>query len=232
MTDAPSARPGQRAGVGHALLVLEGLILLATAPGAVGLVLLGRAPAVALVALMLVPAGPALAAALFVWRRLEGGSTDGVVPLFRRGYRVSGLDGLRVWLPVAAVLAAFGTLLERLDSEALRAPAAVGVACVVLGAIVWAWGAHLLAVAAVFSFRLFDTVRVAAFMVLGRPRATLAVLVLGVAVVAAGWAAGPWVLVPTASVVSLLLWYAERGLLAEVQRRFVDAEPHPDGEDV
>ncbi len=231
MTAAPPAPAGQRAGAGRALVLLECLLLLTTAPGAVGLVLLGRAPAVALVALCLVPAGPALAAALFAWRRLGTEASDGVVADFRRGYRVSWFDGLRVWIPVLAVLASFGTMLERLDSQAIRAPGAVAVACVVLGAIVWVWGAHLLAVAAVFSFRTLDSARIAAFMVLGQPRASLAVLVLGAGVVAAAWAAGPWVLVPLASVVSLLLWLAERGLLVDVQRRFVDREPDPDGED-
>lgn len=231
MTAEPPARSGQRAGVGASLVLLEGLLLLATAPGAVGLVLLGRAPAVALVALCLLPAGPALAAAVFAWRRRGAEASDGVVRDFTRGYRVSGLDGLRGWIPTLAVLAAFGTMLERLDSQAIRAPGAVAVACVVLGAIVWVWGAHLLAVAAVFSFRTLDTARIAAFMVLGRPRASLGVLGLGVGVVAAAWAAGPWVLVPLASLISLLLWFAERGLLAEVQRRFVEREPDPDGED-
>ena len=96
--DGPLSRVTSRV---YILLVVELLLLLTTLPGLLPLVLLGRdASNLPLVALFLVPVGPAVSAALYALRHQRPDLTDlRPAALFWRGYRANLSGVLRVWVP-------------------------------------------------------------------------------------------------------------------------------------
>lgn len=204
--------------------VVEALLLVTCAPGLV-LALLAplalRTPdagSVLLVALALVPAGPAASAAIFAWRRFDDDPDHGAAHSFWRGYRLNAVDALRLWLPTLVVAAALAVVLTRLGSMDLAVVVAILVG--VVAVVVTAWAAHALVVASVFSFRARDIARIAAYFVFAKPLVSLgAVLLAGVGLAVA--AVGGWVLVLLGSLLTYLLARNARPLVAEVMRRFV-----------
>lgn len=224
--DAMSAGPERRGLVDATVwfLVIEGLLLLTTAPGLVPLVFLAPdATTIPLAALLLVPVGPAASAAFFAWRTFDGERGRSPARHFWRGYRLNVLDALRVWIPGLLVLAVLAVNLTHLSSVDL--PLLVGTIGGLVAGVVVAWLAHALVVASTFSFRFRDIARMAAYFVFAKPRVSLgaalvAVVAVGVAVVASVWA-----LVPLASVFTFLVWRNARPLVAEVMRRFIVDAP-------
>ena len=210
--------------VAYWFLVLEGLLVLTTAPGLVPLFLLAPdASNIPLAALLLVPVGPAVSAAFFAWRTFDGERDQSPARHFWRGYRLNVLDALRVWIPGLLVLAVLAVNLTHLG--AVELPLLVGTIGGLVAVVVVAWLAHALVVASGFSFRYRDVARMAAYFVFAKPLVSLgavsyAVLAAGVVIVASDW-----VLVLLASVFTFLLWRNARPLVAEVMRRFVVDAP-------
>ena len=171
-------------------LVVEGMLLLTSAPGLVLLGLLDRDVSnVPLVALACVPFGPSVAAALFAWRVFARDRDLSPARHFWRGYRLDVLDVLRWWIPTLAVLAVVAVNLTHLGATGL--PPALGIALGAVAVLVVLWAGHALVLSALFSFRTRDVARLGAYFVAGKPLVTLgfvSVLVLtGALAYASDW---------------------------------------------
>ncbi len=161
-------------------LVIELLIVLTSLPGLLALALLDRSVSNApLVALCLVPLGPALGAATYAWRAYLVAPADqrDLAPAswFWRGYRLSWRDVLAWWVPMLVVL----TLLAM---NVLHAGAVVGqvwaTASLVVAVALLVWAGNALVLSALFSFRTRDVVRLAAYYLAARPVVALGNLTL------------------------------------------------------
>ncbi|MFY1705719.1 hypothetical protein ACN28G_29055 [Micromonospora sp. WMMA1923] len=182
-----TAEAGQRFGTGplaraaalvHTLLVVEVLLLVGTLPGLLPLVLLGHdASNLPLLAACLVPAGPALAAALFTLRHQRLDLTElRPAALFRRGYRVNLLPVLRIWVPMLVWLAVIGVNLANL--RAAGVPSWWAVLLVIVALAVTLVGANALLVTALFRFRARDVLRLAGYFLTRTPSVPVGTLVL------------------------------------------------------
>ncbi|TQM03014.1 hypothetical protein [Pseudonocardia kunmingensis] len=202
----------------HRVLVIELGLLVAAAPGLVLLAALvpdvSNAP---LVALALVPVGPALSAAVFAWRASL--REPGLEPLrhFVRGYRANALDVLRWEVPVLALLTVLVTNLTHLDAAVAHpvARAAVqGVLLLLLVATVL-WSAHVLVLTSLFTLRTRDAALLGLHH-LGRRvslgAASLAVLAGGVVALTSDW-----VLALLGSLFALLLLHNAGPMTAEIE---------------
>jgi uncharacterized membrane protein YesL len=206
------------------LLVIEGLLLLTVAPGLVPLTILERAGAgIPLIALALLPVGPAVAAAVFAWRRFGEDPDGSPVRHFWRGYRLNLIDSLKVWIPALIALTAVALNLTNLGN--LPSPVAFGVLGAGVAVLVVAWTAHAMVVASLFSFRLRDTIRIGAYFVLRAKVASLGAIALAAAAVAVWVFTAGWVLALLGSVGTYLLARNARPVVAEVERRFVVGAP-------
>ena len=210
-------------GVVHWFVVLEVLLVAATAPGLVPALLLAQDAAnLPLYALCAVPVGPAVAAALFAWRRFLADRDDSPVRSFLRGYRLNVADALRSWVPVLVLLTVLGTNLAH--GEAAGVPAPFRVLYAVLAVVALLWGVRMLAVTSAFAFRWRDAARITLGTLLGGFRWTLGLLSLLVLAAGIAWVTFDAVVVLLASVLTFLLVRNEQPVLAHVRERFV-AEP-------
>ena len=153
-------------------LVVEGMLLLTSAPGLVLLQLLERDVSnIPLVALACVPFGPSVAAALFAWRVFARDRDLSPARHFWRGYRLDVLDVLRWWVPTLAVLAVVAVNLTHLGAAGI--PPVVGVALGAVALLIVLWSGHALVLSALFSFRTRDVARLGAYFVAAKPLVTL-----------------------------------------------------------
>jgi hypothetical protein len=150
----------------HTVLVIEALLLLTGAPGLVVLVLLDRdASNIPLAAACLLPAGPALSAAIYALRRRSDDLTDlHPASAFLRGYRMNAAAVLKLWAPWLAWEAVLGVNLAHRQWVAPVAAIAIVAAL---------WQANALVIASLFTFRARDTARLAAYFLVRTPRVTL-----------------------------------------------------------
>ncbi|MEK8104990.1 YesL family protein [Micromonospora sp. M12] len=164
--DGPLSRITSRV---YILLVVELLLLLTTLPGLLPLLLLGRDPSnLPLVALFLVPVGPAISAALYALRHHRADLTDlRPAALFWRGYRENVSGVLRVWVPTLLWLTVLAVNLAYLDAIGL--PAWWAVALVLLGTSVTLGAANALVIASLFDFRTRDVLRLAVHFLVRTP---------------------------------------------------------------
>lgn len=166
-------------------LVVGVLLCVTTLPSVALLMLLGRSAGNALlVPLCLVPAGPALAAALFALR--DRTRAEGLAPAraFLRGYRLDWADALRVWTPACVALGVVAGGIANVGPAGL--PGAYAAVLLVLGVLVVLWALDALTLAAFFGFRARDVARLAAHY-LARPRVTVGLLALLVVAVGVVW---------------------------------------------
>ncbi|MET8865241.1 DUF624 domain-containing protein [Nonomuraea sp. NPDC004580] len=204
----------------YTLLIVELLVLLTAVPGLVALVLLDRdASNVPLMAACLLPAGPALSAALYALRHRGGDLTElSPAAAFWRGYKLNFGAALKIWVPWLIVLALAGTNLA--NFAAAGVPGWWGALLIVLAAGGTLWVANALVITSLFAFRAVDVAKLAAYA-LGRfPAATLAnaclLIVAGGVVLVASEA----VLALLASVLTATLLWNSRAMITEVQQRF------------
>jgi uncharacterized membrane protein YesL len=203
----------------HRTLVIEVLLLVTAAPGLLLLVSLApdgsNAP---LAALALVPAGPALAAALYAWRACL--TEVGLEPArhFWRGYRANLSDVLRWWVPALVLLTVLVTNLAHLDAAVGPVTAAVlrPLLVAVLVAVVL-WAEHVLVLTALFAIRTRDAVRLGLHNLTGRPLVTLGFASLTVLAAAVVVLTSDWVLAALGSVFALLLLHNARAVVADVE---------------
>lgn len=205
-------------------LSVEVLLAVTTVPALVWLLFLdARWTNVPLMVVLGIPVGPALAAAVFAWRRFTEDRDLAPARHFWRGYRLNWADALRIWVPALVVLVLLGVNLANLRGN--DAPVAFAVVGVVAAVLVAVWTAHAMLVVSLFSFRTGDVLRIAVFFVLARPASSLGALVLVALGVAGAWWVGPWLPVALASVLTYLLWRNGGPVVAEVHRRFVVGAP-------
>ncbi|NAZ76631.1 DUF624 domain-containing protein [Kineococcus sp. T13] len=204
----------------HWFVVLEVLLVVATAPGLAGaLLLVPDASNLPLYALCAVPVGPALAAAVFAWRAFLADRDAAPAREFLRGYRLGALDALRTWVPVLGVLTVLAV--DTAHRDVVGVAAAFTPLYAVLGAAVLVWAVRVLVLTAVFAFRWRDVARLAAMTLLTRPRSTLSLLSLLVLAIGTAWVTFDAVVVVLASVLTFLLARSEAGVVREVRERFV-----------
>ncbi|MGW6130334.1 DUF624 domain-containing protein [Cellulomonas sp. NPDC055163] len=200
-------------------LVVEALLLLTAAPGLLVLPLLARdASNVPLVALALVPLGPALSAALFALRAYRRDPDLRPAAHFWRGYRLNWLDVLRLWVPFLVVMAVLATNLTHLGTVPAGPVLAPLLGVLTLGLALWC--AHMLVLVSLFSFRTRDAARLAGYFLARRPGVTLGAASLGVLATGIVLLASDWVLALLASVLVGLLLRNAGPMVADVEGRF------------
>ena len=201
-------------------LVVEGLLLLTSAPGLVLVQVLDRdASNVPLFALACLPFGPSVAAALFAWRVFARDRDLSPARHFWRGYRLDALDVLRWWVPTLVLLAVVAVNLTHLSDAGVPAP--VGPLLGVLALLLVLWSGHALVLSALFSFRTRDVARLGAYFVAAKPLVTLgfvSVLVLAVGVAYLS----DWLLVLLAAPLTYLYSRTAGPVVAATEARFTD----------
>ncbi|MGP4097847.1 DUF624 domain-containing protein [Nonomuraea sp. KM90] len=204
----------------YTLLTVELLVLLTAVPGLVGLVLLDRhASNVPLMAACLLPAGPAISAALYALRHRRRELTElRPAAAFWRGYRANFGGVMKIWVPWLLLLTVLGTSLGNFSAAGV--PGWWAVLQVVIAAGSTLWVANALVVTSLFAFRAVDVARLAAWS-LGRfPAATLANACLLVVAGGVTLIASEAVLSLLASVLVATLLWNSRSMITEVQQRF------------
>jgi hypothetical protein len=205
----------------YTVLVVEGLLLLATSPGLVPLVLLDRdASNVPLAAVCALPLGPALAAAVYALHRRSRDIADlHPAAAYWRGYRMNVWDVLRIWVPWLALLTVIGVSLA--NFRAAELPAWWATLLVAIAAVAMLWMANALVIASLFSFRTSDVARLAAYFLGHRPGVTLGNA--GLVILAGGitYVATDAVLALLGSVLAAMLLQTCRPMISEIRERFV-----------
>jgi len=201
------------------VLVVSGLVVLTGGlPLALVPFLGGDAANVWIAALLFVPLGPALAAAMFAWRRFLGQRDLQPGGHFWRGYRLNAVDVLRWWVPMLVVLAVLGFSFAHLDVAGV--PSGYGVVLVVMGVAVLLWAVVALALSSHLSLRTRDVARLSAYYLAAKPLVTLGVLsllVLGVGIVAF---TSDWVLVAVAGLLALAATTTTEPVVRDATARF------------
>lgn len=206
------------------VVMLTVLFGAACLPGAAVVLLMepGR-PALTLLLLAVLPVGPALAATVFAWRHRDRSEDPTPWRCFVTGYRLSGLDALKVWAVACLALGVIGTGV--LATAWGLAPTAHLVVLAVIGLVVLLSTVHALVITAVFSFRLRDVIRLAVFHSFRVPRVTLAVLALLIAAVALVVTVGDWVVLLAAGVWTRVLAHYEQPLVDRIRTEFTTEQP-------
>jgi uncharacterized membrane protein YesL len=168
--DGPLSRVTSRV---YTLLVVELLLLLTTLPGLLPLLLLSRDPSnLPLVALFLVPVGPAVSAALYALRHQAPDVTDlRPAARFWRGYRANALGALRVWVPTLLWLTVLAVNLAYRGAVGLANWWAVPL--VLIGVGVTLCAANALMITSLFDFRTRDVLRLAVHFLGRTPAVTV-----------------------------------------------------------
>ncbi|MFI6738373.1 hypothetical protein ACIBI9_36075 [Nonomuraea sp. NPDC050451] len=204
----------------YSLLVVEGLFLVATAPGLIALTLLGGDAAnVPLVAACALPLGPALSAALYALRHRSRDLTDlHPAAAFWRGYKANVRGVLKIWVPWLVAPAVVGTNLANFAVAGVPGWWAVLLVLVALAAMLWV--ANALVITSLFAFRAVDVARLASYFLMRHPKAafgnaSLLIVAGGVTMVATELA--PALL--ASAFAAALLWNS-RPMIDEVRERF------------
>ncbi|WP_433124560.1 DUF624 domain-containing protein [Micromonospora sp. CA-240977] len=168
--DGPLSRITSRV---YILLVVELLLLLTTLPGLLPMLLLGRDPSnLPLAAVLLVPVGPALSAALYALCHQPADLTDlRPAAVFWRGYRTNLSGVLRVWVPTLLWLTVLAVNLAYRDAVGL--PGWWAVPLVLLAVVVTLCAANALVITSLFDFRTRDVLRLAVHFLVRTPGVTV-----------------------------------------------------------
>ncbi len=210
-------------GTVHWMLVVGAAILISCAPTVVLVPwLVADTSNLPLLGLLLLPVGPAVAAAVFAWDRRRADPDTAPLPQYLRGYRMNLGDSLRVWLPVLALLVVLGVNIA--NRGAVGGGEVLAAVAVVVALVAVLWTGHALVIAALFSFRWRDTARLAAYHLGGSWRATLNVLSLVVVTVGGVVLVSEWLLLFLAAPLTFLLHNGATGLAADVKARFTTSE--------
>ncbi|MGI5158456.1 hypothetical protein [Microbispora sp. CA-102843] len=213
----------------YTLLVVELMFLTTTVPGLIGLVLLGHDAAnVPLAAACLLPAGPALSAALYALHHRRLDLTDlHPATAFWRGYKMNVRGVVKLWIPWLAWLTVVGSTLANFGAAGVPGWWAILLVLIALAAALW--GANALVITSLFAFRARDVARLAAYFLFSSPRVALANACLLVVAAGVTLVASEAALTLLASVFAAVLLLNSRPLVAEVTKRFtVQADP-PEG---
>ncbi|WP_129668367.1 glycosyl transferase [Phytoactinopolyspora endophytica] len=219
--DGPMARGA--AAVYH-VLVLEFLLILSASPGLILLFSLAPEPSnIPLVALALVPCGPALSATIFAWRAAL--SQGGLEPArhFVRGYRLNAVGILRWWVPALAVLAVLGIDLAHLDAiGSLNGGARVvlGMILVLVAIVVVVIMLHALVVTSLFELRTRDALKLALHHAGRFPWVTLGALSITVLGLGLTVMTSDWVPAVFGSLFALILFHNAKAIIRDIEENF------------
>ena len=203
----------------YTLLVVEFGLLLTAAPGLVALLLRRDASNLPLAAACLIPAGPAMSAALYALHRRKLDLADlHPAAAFWRGYRLNARSSLGVFLPWLALLTMVAMTLTHRGASGI--PGWWLLLLVVIAVAATVWLTIALVITSLFAFRVIDVARLAAYFLIRTPRVTLGnagLLIAAGAVTAAATEAVPIVL---ASALGLLLLLNSAAMIDQVEADF------------
>jgi hypothetical protein len=200
-------------------LVLGVFLAVAGAPTLLAWMLLAPDPAnVVWFMAALLPAAPALSAALYAQRAWEREpDLSPARPLFR-GLKMNLRDTLAWWVPVLAIATMLAV--NVLFAGQVAGGAILRPVCAVLLAVLVLWAGHLLVVSSFFSFRFRDVLRVAAAEFFLSWKSSLGILLLLAVAVGTVLMSSEAVLLLLAWAFALMLWVLARPVVADVTKRF------------
>lgn len=208
----------------YRVLVLELLFVATASPGLIFLVALSPDPSNApLLALSLLPVGPAFAAVLFAWRASTAEEHLEPARAFWRGYRLNAVSTLRWWWIPLAIFAILGVNVGFLDQVIPSGlPLVVaGVAQALVFVLVAVTALHALVIGSLYNFRTRDILRLALLLVRSSPRATLgaaAIVIASAGIVAVG---SEIALIALGSIVAALVLNNAHTLTADIEEKYI-----------
>lgn len=204
----------------YTVLVVELMLVAATLPGLVPLLLLDRHPSnVPLAALCALPLAPAVSAAVYAIRHRSGDLTDlHPAARFWRGYRLNLVAVLKIWVPWLAWVAIVGVNLGYFGAAGV--PGWWAALLVVLAVAATLWLANALVIASLFSFRTVDVARLGAYFLVRTPGVTLANACLLLVAAGVTVLAFEAVLVLLGAVFVMALVRNSRPMITQVQEEF------------
>ncbi|UZN02699.1 glycosyl transferase [Cellulomonas sp. S1-8] len=171
-----------------------------------------------IVALLALPMGPALAAAMFAWRRYSAEPDLRPATHFWRGYRLNALDVLRWWTPLVLALAVIGFSLAHLGAAGV--PSGYGIVLVVIAVALMLWAVIALALSSRLSLRTRDVARLSAYYLAAKPLVTLgalSLLVLGAGIV---FVISDWALVMASGLIAFAVVTTTEPVVRDATARF------------
>lgn len=206
--------------VGYRFLVLEVVMLVSLAPSLALATALDRDPSnLPLLFLALLPAAPALSAAVSVLARPEEIADLATGRRYRQAYRKNVVDVLRLWGPLVVGLGVVAFSLAHLDVAAV--PAWWGGALVVVALLGTVWGMNALVITSLFDFRARDVARLAAHLLGRRPLTTLKHLSLLVLLAGTTYLTSDVVPVLLAPLVAAVLLSSSARLRTDITQEFL-----------
>jgi uncharacterized membrane protein YesL len=202
------------------LLVVELLLLVATVPGLVALVLLDRdASNIPLAAACALPLGPALSAALYALHHRRRDLTDlRPAAAFWHGYRINFVGALQIWVPWLVWLTIVAVNLAHFTAAGV--PGWWAVLLVVVAVAGTLAAVNALVVTSLFAFRATDVVRLAVSYLGRTPGVTLGSACLLVVAAAVTAVSSEAVLALLGSVLAAALLRTCRPMIDEIRRDF------------
>lgn len=196
------------------------LFILVTLPGLVPMLFLDRSIGnLPLVALCLIPVGPAWSALLFGLRDRE--KSESVTPgrSFWRGYRMNAVDVLKLWVPALVVLTILAVNLAYLDYTGV--PPGYGIVLLVLVVLVVVWVIQAVYIATFFTLRTRDVARLGVYYLGRLPMVALGILALVITATGVVFVTFDAVLVMLAWAFAWLLLITCQPLAVHVRKNFV-----------
>jgi hypothetical protein len=230
MGDFMSSVPAWRFGEGplsrvaawvYTLLIMELLLLVTTVPGLAPLILLERDPSnIPIVALCLLPVGPAVSAALYALRHRSSDLTDlRPAVAFWRGYRGNVVGVLKLWAPLLVWLSIVAMVLANFDAAGV--PLWWAVLMVLIAAVATLAGVNALIITSLFSFRTRDVVRLGLYFLVRTKGVALGNACLLVVAAAVTVLFSEAVLAVFGSLFALALLRNGRPMVSVVRKEFV-----------
>lgn len=211
---------GRGAGAIYWFLVIGVLLAVTTLPGTLPLMLLERSTSnLPLVALCLVPVGPAVSAGLFAMRDRDRAEALTPMRSFLRGYRLNALDVLKLWIPALVVLTIIMITLANLEHAGV--PGGYATVLVVLAVAFAVWTGHTLVITSFFTLRSRDVARLGVYYIARTPLVALGVLATFVVAVGIVYFTFDVVLVLASPVLVWMLMRTCEAMVRHVQENFV-----------
>jgi len=161
-----------------------------------------------LIALAMVPVGPAISAALYAVRARYRSEDQGPWRAFWRGYRLNALGVLKFWISALIILGIVGFTL--VFGALVGLTTLHRILFIIIGAVVLLLTMEAIAITSFFNFRFSDTMRLAASQLILSPRLVLGLIAVAVLAFGLVWFVNEFVLVAAAGVLAALWYYQVR----------------------
>ena len=208
----------------YRVLVLEFLFVLTASPGLVLLLALSGDPSNApLLALCLLPVGPALSAVIFAWQRSPAEEHLEPARHFWRGYRLNAVAILRWWWAIIAAIAILGVNIAYLDvviTPGLPLMLA-GVAQAVVFTLIAVIACHALVIGSLYNFRARDVLRLALRCVRHCPKATVGVAAIVIASIGVAVVGTEIAVIALGSILAALLLNNATSLTQDIEEKYI-----------